>query len=178
MKRLSVTCPNTKQAECIRVLKRTLSLQGLVSLTSTAAWSPIESSCVLECRVEDELVEGVLRELQTHAGIGIASGYCDVLDIVSGTSTGMGGAASSGDAAAGGKPKRIPKSVPITEVYDIAAQLGNFTTDTWVLLVVATVFAGAGLAEGSEISIVAAMLVSPLMGRCVARARRRSSHTR
>lgn len=50
------------------------------------------------------------------------------------------------------------------EIYNTVFNLANMTMNTWVFLIGASVMAAGGLASNASVFVVAAMLVSPIMG--------------
>lgn len=149
MKLFQVTVPNEYQPSLVQALQEDLGLLNVVSIEA-------HHSSILSFRVEDEIVEALLTELQL-LGVGVEFGFCDVMTLTPGTTVGEKRKTES---------SLIPFSntLPPLQIHANIEAMTVYSTDTMCLLIISSIISGVGLGTDNRTFVVASMLVSPLMG--------------
>eukprot|EP00028_Trichosphaerium_sp_Am-I-7-wt_P007716 CAMPEP_0168514182 /NCGR_PEP_ID=MMETSP0405-20121227/3947_1 /TAXON_ID=498012 /ORGANISM="Trichosphaerium sp, Strain Am-I-7 wt" /LENGTH=322 /DNA_ID=CAMNT_0008533239 /DNA_START=77 /DNA_END=1045 /DNA_ORIENTATION=- len=110
-------------------------------------------------RTQDKYVGIIMDELSEH-GVGVDFGVVDILPLSS-TKPRL---SASKVTPLTRKKYKLSERVSIEEIYETVDSQLHLTFDYLAMTLVASIIAGAGLATDSSVSVVASMIVSPLMG--------------
>lgn len=106
---------------------------------------------------------GILDKLQCDTGLGIAFGSMDLLSLTSTIPPLKSTAQRRRRKGFFDKEYRIDDRMTVQEMSDMIESQNQLTFDYLILLTVGAIIAAAGLLQDSPVTVVASMLVSPLM---------------
>ena len=115
-------------------------------------------------RASEKRLCSILDNLQRETGLGIAFGSMDILSLTSTIPPLKSTAQRRKKNGFFDKEYRIDDRMTVQEMSDMIESQNQLTFDYLILLTVGAVIAAAGLLQDSPVTVVASMLVSPLMG--------------
>jgi len=154
MRLFQVTIPEENSLEVHKLIQEDLDIP---QVTKTHAGNLF----VLTFRVQNDRTNAILGALQKQ-GVGKDYGYIDILPIE--TSIPLIRHKKAPNRGGVGFTDRLT----VETIYSNACNNNNMTFDFLTFLIMAGLIAAAGLAGNSVVTVVAAMLVSPLMGPIIA----------
>ena len=155
MRLFRVTVPEDRAAEVYQLLHKEHKIPHIARMHA-------DNLFVLDFRIRNECSNQLLGALQ-KAGVGRQFGYIDILPIE--TSIPMTRIETNAKKKSFFRRSYgVSERVTVEAIYAGVSQNNNISFDFLTLLTVAAMIAGVGLATNSVVSVVASMLVSPLMG--------------
>lgn len=116
----------------------------------------------ITCKCKDKHLQTVLEEIN-KSGCGVRWGHIDVMQLVLSRPP----LKMLGDMHKSGKKKRnyrISERMTVDEIASLIDDGNHLTFNYMALLALASIIAGTGLLTDSDTTVIASMLVSPLMG--------------
>jgi len=154
MRLFQVTVPEDKASEVYTLLHKDHEVPHIARVHA-------DNLFIFNFRIHNERANALLGSLQ-RAGVGRHFGYVDILPIE--TSVPMTRPPNRPHKSFFRRSYGITERVTVEAIYAGIAQNNNLSFDFLTLLTMASIIAGVGLATNSVVSVVASMLVSPLMG--------------
>lgn len=154
MRLFQVTIPEEKTAELFNLLRNDFQIPHVARIHA-------DNLFVFSFRVHNERTNSLLGALQKQ-GVGRLYGYIDILPIE--TSIPMTKTPAKKKKSFFRRSYGVSERITVEAIYAGINQNNNFSFDFLTLLIVASMIAAGGLAANSVVSVVASMLVSPLMG--------------
>ena len=154
MRVVNVVIPAEKFVDVNSVLKRNLDLKLIKNVSSYETIHNV----VINFKIKPLHQEQIMCDL-TDVGCGILYGVIDVHEMVTTRPYVYYEKAPNAK-----RQYRIGDRMPVEEIHEIIDAQNHLTFDYMALIAMASVISGAGLLSNSATTIIASMLVSPLMG--------------
>lgn len=159
---INVTLPETESDEILALLDKLPEVHGLSSFDNTSDSRNKFNDCVLiSFRTTDKETESVLRRLE-QKGVGSAYGHIDIITL-QGTRPRFRSSLKKRKILLG-RNFRVSDRLSIEEITEFIDSQNHLTFNYLSFVATAAVIASVGLATNSTASVVASMLVAPLMG--------------
>eukprot|EP00939_MAST-03C_sp_MAST-3C-sp1_P002149 g2149.t1 len=131
-------------------------------------WIKGHDQDIIQFRADEKRLCGILDRIQRETGIGIAYGSIDLHSLTSTIpplkSTAQRRKIKTSFLGIFDKEYSITDRMTVQEMSDMIGSQNRLTFDYLILLTVGAIIAAAGLLQDSPVTVVASMLVSPLMG--------------
>lgn len=147
-----ITLEKTQSQSIVAFLQKELLIQNITILPG------IDPQRIISFRCRDARVTEIVQSL-TDKGVGVDFGIVDVISIVT-TKPYLSGEPDDSQK----KDNFSKRKLMIEYIYSTIFEQSNLSLDYLLYCFVGAVLAAIGLATNSSVTIVAAMLVSPLMG--------------